>query len=226
MSGDNRNTTGSTSSYTGLPSYEGGEGTFNPENFGRTLGRDLAIAHTGGPQVFDQSLYSPIGQETQGLVQGGLGALFPVASGSWLNGGNPYFEQNLQKTLGDVTTGVNSTFNGSGRFGGLSHQQSLASSLGDISNQARGANFENEYARMLGAQNQGLGLSNVLDQDAQAQLTGNYDLFRRQNDADINHVARTLSVLQGGMQEPAIQQGENKFNNFLGTALGIGGLFL
>lgn len=201
-----------------------GETGFKPDEFSKVLGHDLNAAYGQGPKVFNENLFAGLGPESTGLIQAGLaGPMGAAARGDYLSGSNPHFEAALAKTLGDVNTGVSSTFNGSGRFGGLSHQQGLAQSLGDISTQARQANYENEWQRMQAAQAQQLGLSGLLDQNRQGMLTGANDLFRRQNDAAMQHVGNTMNLFGGAMQNEALLPEQRPFANLLGLGAGLFG---
>lgn len=239
--GDNNDRSGSGSGTTanndslftwngGVPGNPGGnfigwgESGFMPDEFSKVLGHDLNAAYSQGPKVFDQSLFAGIGPETQGIISSGLGQLSPVAGGSWLQGGNPYFEDVLSRSLADAGAGVNAAFAGSGTYGGLSHQNALADTLGGLSLNARYGNFNDEYNRMLGAQGQALGLSSLLDQNAQGQLEGANDLFRRQNDAAYQHVANTMGLFGNAQQTGAIQPEQRPFANLLGMGAGLAGL--
>ena len=172
-------------------------------------------------------MFAGLGPESLGLIQSGLaGPNAQASSGQYLSGGNPFFEQNLQKTLGDVNTQIANTFQGSGRFGGMSHQQNLAETVGNISNQARGANYENEWARMNAAQAQQLGLSGLLDQNAQGNLQGQYDLFSRKEGAPLQHIANYMGLFGSGVDSNAFAPEKRPFANLLGFGTGLlGGLF-
>lgn len=77
--------------------------------------------------------------------------LMGVANGDYLNGGNPYFEANLARTLNDATSGFNAGLGASGRLGSNLHTQALSEGLGTISNQARGQQYETERDRQVQA---------------------------------------------------------------------------
>ena len=225
------------------PSWAGGT---NPNDFdakkqGTTLFSDLMKVYGQGPKVFGESLSTPYSEATSGLIDQGLGdvqsqrngVVGEVAGGGWLDGGNPYFEQALGRTRENVSTDLNSTFNASGLFGSDLHAKGLAEGMGNVENDARMANFENEYNRMMGAQGAmqqgtatGLGYGNMLDSKAQEQQLANYDLFNRQNNAGFEHVAKNLGVLtggQGGAQENT-NQPVTIWDILGGAASGIGGI--
>jgi hypothetical protein len=73
--------------------------------------------------------------------------LMGVAKGNYLSGSDPYFEQNLQKSLGDASLGVNAAIGANGRYGSSVQADTLGSTLGNISSQARSANYQSEIAR-------------------------------------------------------------------------------
>ena len=204
-----------------------GQSGFDPAQLGKIFGHDIQAGYGQGPKTFDQSTFAGLGPESTGLIQGGLsGPMADVASGAWLSGGNPHFEDALQRSLTDARTGIDSSFAGSGSYGGLSHQKALADTLGGQSLNARAGQFENEYARMGNAQSNQLTLANMLDQNRQGQLTGNYDLWNRQTNAPLSHIANWLNLFQGGQQSNAFPERTNPLANLLGLGAGFAGAFL
>lgn len=208
----------------GGPIFGFGETGFNPGDFAKTLGHDTNAAYSQGPKVFDQSLYAGMGDETRGLLNSSLGGpLQDIAGGGWLDQGNPYFEQMLAQTQDNTRNTVNQQFSNSGRLGSTSHIGDLTSSLADQEIRARYGNFDNEYQRMLGAQQQGLGLTGMLDSDVQQTLTAENDLFRRQNDANLGHVQDYMGLFKSGLSkdDSVYQQPENPWANVMSTGLGL-----
>jgi hypothetical protein len=207
----------------GDPLFGFGETGFDPKDMSKAFGNDFQAAYNQGPAVFDQSLYAGIGNDTQGLISGGLSQLSPVASGGWLSGGNPYFEQALNTSLDNTQNRMNQMFSASGRLGSSEHVKDMGKALSETETSARYQNFNDEYNRMLGAQQYGLGLSGLLDQNAQQQLTAENDLFRRQNDSSMNWVRDAMGAFGQGNQGGALPQANNPFGNLLSTGLGAAG---
>lgn len=206
----------------GGPIFGFGETGFNPGDFAKTLGHDTNAAYSQGPAVFDKPLYAGMGDQTRGLIDSSLGSLSDVAGGGWLNGGNPYFEQMLAQSQDNTRDAINRQFSASGRYGSTSHIDDLSGSLADAEVRARYGNFNDEYNRMLGAQQQGIGLAGMLDADAQQQLTAENDLFRRQNDANLGHIQDYMGLFNGGTQSGTFQQ-NNPWANVGSTILGLAG---
>ena len=160
----------------------------------KAFGNDFQAAYNQGPAVFDKSLYAGIGNDTQGLISGGLSQLSPVASGGWLNGGNPYFEQALNTSLDNTQNRMNRMFSASGRLGVFRARQDLGKALSKPRQAPATRTSMTNIIACLGAQQYGLGLSGLLDQNAQQQLTAENDLFRRQNDSSMNWVRDAMGA--------------------------------
>lgn len=173
-------------------------GTFDPKNFGTTLYQDLNTAYGQGPKVNPVNPFTDYGQQTKDLISGGLSRVSPVANGGWLNGGNPYFEQNLATTRGNTLNALGDEFQSFGRFGGGSMVDTATRALADSENSARMQNFDTEYSRMLGAQGQGLALSGLLDSKAAEKTAADSTMWDRTNNAPFNHLAQYMGLLRGG----------------------------
>lgn len=227
------------------PSWSGGStpSTFEPKDFGTNLLSDQQRIYKQGPQVFGQSLFTPMGAESRGLIGQGLGdvqanrsgVLGDIAGGGWLGGDkNPYFDDALRRTRGNIATDVGEQFQSSGLWGSDLHAKGLAQGMGNVENDARLANFENEFARMMGAQGAlqqgtatGLGYGNLLDTEQQGIRQGEYDLFNRKTNAPYEHIMKNLGPLMGNPAgaDEASNQGFN-FMDFLGTAGTVAGATL
>lgn len=212
----------------GVYTWEGADPQkFNKDKFSDQFATNILAGLNQGPAVFDQSLHAGLGDETKGLIDTGLaGVMGDVAGGNWLDGGNPYFEQNLNRSLDNAATRVNSMFSNSGRLGSTEHVQDLSEGLANAENTARMQNFETEYGRMGDALRTNLGLAGLLDADQQAQLLGENDLFRRQNDAALTHTGNWMNLLNSGTQDATVVEPENPFLNILGGGLGLASLFI
>ena len=216
----------------------------------------------GKPQsTFGQQLYTGQGGTTTNALTNTLGAAnnpaysqgindsigqtAKIAGGQYLNGGNPYFEANLGKTLNDTASGINAGLGSSGRLGSNLQVQSLAEGLGNVSNQARSQNYETEYSRMMQAQQAlpGLYQSSLLpsatqlqvgqlqDANSLAQRQAEYELWARQNNVGWDALSKASSILggtapYGGTTQTQQTPGASPFQQILGAGIGLGGMFL
>lgn len=197
------------------------------KQFGGQLVSDARAIYNQGPKVFDKSLYAGMGNATMGGLNamlgvdpsvynsglmGAMGDYADVAAGNQIGRSDPNYERLRQRLMGDVQGQVNSTFTNSGRFGGGSHVNNLTGSLADSLAQMDYGQLQDSYGRqgqalsalpgiyqamMAPGQNQ-LGVGQMMDQDAQARLTAENDLYRRQNDAGFTHIANNVNLLNGG----------------------------
>lgn len=196
------------------PSWEGGTApnTFEPKDFGTTMFNDLSKIYARGPNPFNRPLFTEYGAETKGLIGNALadinatrnGVVGEAAGGGWLQGGNPYFEDMLARTRDNVSTEVNDTFSNLGLWGSTKHGESLSEGLGRAELDARGANFENEWQRMLGSQGwlrndigTGIDVAGLLDSKERERLMAEYDLHNRQTGAPFEHIAKNVGLLTG-----------------------------
>lgn len=105
---------------------------------------------------------------------------------------NPYVDQIVDRTAGDITAGVNSMFAGGNRFGSNAQQDTLANAIGDASSNIRYQNYGDERTNMQRA----LALSGQVDQ-------GQY-----------NGASQLLNVggMLEGKQNEALQDDVNRWN--------------
>lgn len=180
-----------------------------------------------GTAVYNNSLYPGAGQTTQnswaGLlsasnnpafsagVKGATSDFADIAAGNQFGTNDPGYAALRAGLADDVTDQVNATLQGSGRFGSGSHAgtltRELTSSLGGLDY----ANYQNDVARQERAAamlpqlySAGLMPASVVgqvgaaqDADSLAQRQAANDLFRRQNDAGWDTLARASSILNG-----------------------------
>lgn len=229
---------------------------YSPEAFGQRLGGDIATIYGQGPKVFNKSLYAGMGDTTQqglasmlgvdpstymGGLTGAMSDYADVAAGKQIGLADPNYDRLRSKLMSDVSGDVNSTFSNSGRFGGGSHVTNLTSGLADSvaamdygqlqdsysrQNTALGA-LPGIYQAMMAPGQTQLGVGQLQDQDAQAKLTAENDLFRRTNDAGYNHLAQNLNLLNTGSGNGGvIQQPSNPLFDILGTGISLAGMFL
>ncbi len=209
--------------------------------------KGLQSEYKGGVDVFNKSLYSPVGQGTQnawaqgtknanGLISGGgfNSAQQGAMSGTQALGGqygalgqaydpnSPAYQQLRSKVQNDTATGIYSDFNNSGLFGSDVNMKSAGQGIGDalagldygnmqnnINNQYRSLDSQKGiYDTLFGQGQQGIlnkndaigqlaGIGAGQDANRQAQLLGENDLFRRQNDSGWEALTRGSSILSG-----------------------------
>lgn len=208
------------------------------QDLGQSVISDLGKSYATGPKTYNQPLSTPYSSETMGFLNQGMadvqanrgGVNGQIAAGGWLNGGNPYFENALTQTRNNVSTDVNSTFNANGLWGSDLHAKGLAEGMGNVENNARLGNFENEYARMMGAQGAqqqgtatGLGYSGLLDSKAQEGRLAEYDLFNRQTNAPYEFQSKYLGLLTGGQTAPGLQEQQPWWQTLLGYGANVAG---
>lgn len=226
-----------------------------------TLLKGVQSEYGKGPSTFNQQLYTGFGNGTQNALNGTLsasnnadytqginnsiGQTSNIAGGAYLNGGNPYFQANLDKTLNDTASGINASLGGSGRLGSNLQVQSLAEGLGNVSNTARSQNYENEYSRMMQAQQAlpGLYQASLLpsatqlqvgqmnDANSLAQRQAEYELWSRQNNAGWDSLSKASAILggtapYGGTTQTNQQLGASPFQQIAGAGIGLGSLLL
>ena len=223
------------------------------KQFGGQLLSDAQAVYNQGPKVFNKSLYGGMGDATNsGLMSmlnvdptaynnglmGVMNSYADVAAGNQIGRSDPNYERLRNKLMNDVSGNVNSTFSNSGRFGGGSHVSNLTGSLADSVAGMDYGQLQDSYARQgqaLGAmpgifqammapgQTQ-LGVGQVMDQDAQARLTAENDLFRRQNDAGFTHIANNVNMLnQGAGKDGVLTPDAPWWLQAIGTGVGLVG---
>lgn len=226
-----------------------------------TLLKGVQSEYGKGAPVFGQQLYTGLSGTTNNALTNTLGAssnsdystgvnnaigqTANIAGGAYLNGGNPYFEAGLSKTLNDTASGINASLGGSGRLGSNLQVQSLAEGLGNVSNSSRQQNYENEYSRMMQAQQQLPGLyqasllpgatqlqvGQMRDADALAQRQAEYELWSRQNNAGWDSLSKASAILggtapYGGTTQTQQTPGASPFQQIAGAGIGLGSIFL
>jgi hypothetical protein len=94
-----------------------------------------------------------------------------TASGAELLNTSPEFNDVLQRSLNDASTGVNLGISGAGRYGSGMHTDVLANTLGGISSNARLGEYGRQLGRMDTARNSlaGMGQQGIANQFGAAQ---------------------------------------------------------
>lgn len=184
-------------------------------------------AYDKGPSVFNQSLYGGVGPTTSNAwssalnaasnpdyasgANGAIANYAGVAAGNALGQNDPGYAALRAKLSNDVLTSTNSSFNNSGLFGSDTNQQAaasgLANSLGGLDYQQYQDSLtrQNNAAAMLPQLYQASQLpastmgaiGSAQDADTQAALSGQNDLFNRQNNADTDLLTKLSSVFGG-----------------------------
>jgi hypothetical protein len=92
------------------------------------------------------------------------GYVSDVLGGKYLHG-NPFLQQMIDQTAGDVTSKVGAAFGSRGSFGGTAYTSALTRALAEAETSLRYGNYSDEMGRMAGAAGMAPGV-------AQANYTG------------------------------------------------------
>lgn len=220
--------------------------------------KGLQGQYDSGVEVFDKTLYPGVGGTTQNAWQttldaagnpdyanavgGAISDFGDVAAGNRFGMNDPGYATLRGNIQSDVMRDVNKTFGSSGLFGSDSNLDAAGEGLGnalaglDYTNYQNDVTRQQQAAQMLpglysaslapGAAQAGVGAAQ--DADALAARQGENDLFRRQNDAGWDALARSSSVLAG----TAGSSGSNTENQIPwwaaigGAGAGLAGAFL
>ena len=174
-----------------------------------TIGNQLNTQLAGGVRPFTGNLAPDLSGQTMAGVNalgnnpatgafsnaigGTIGDLGAVASGQRFGMNDPGYAALRAGVADDVTTNVNATLQGSGRFGSQSHEgaltRELATSLGGLDYQ----NFQNDQQRQMAAAGMLPGLYQGSMLPAGAQLQAG-QIMDSQNLAKANEAARLFDV--------------------------------
>lgn len=126
-------------------------------------------AQAAGLGETGKSLFNPIATGQQGITTGNQWQsllnkaggksssetnLADMASGKYLQEGNPYFNARLENQLEDTAAQTRSLMSGSGRYGSDVSNRVLADRLGGIRSEALGQDWDRNLAAMMGANSQ------------------------------------------------------------------------
>lgn len=191
------------------------------------LMKGLQGQYDSGIKVFDQSLYPGVSDTTQqgwqttldaagnqDYAQGIGGAISEfgdIAAGNRFGQDDPGYAVMRNKLQSDVMRDVNKTFGASGLFGSDSNMRAAGEGLGNALGGLDYANHQSDIQRqgMAAGMLPGIysasmapgaamaGVGSAMDADAMAQRGGDNDLFRRQNDAGWDALAKSSSILAG-----------------------------
>lgn len=203
------------------------------KQFGGQLVSDARAIYNQGPKVFNKSLYAGMGDTTMGGLNamlgvdpsvynsglmGAMGSYADVAAGNRIGLNDPNYARMRQNVVNDTVANTGAAFTSLGRNASADHAAALSRSIGDTlagmdygqlqdsygrQNQALAA-LPGIYQAMMAPGQTRLGVGQMMDQDAQARLTAENDLFRRQNDAGFTHIANNANLLQGGSQNNGV----------------------
>lgn len=212
---------------------------------------------------FDKPLYAGTGATTDNALSSMLaGANDPrfgsafnatfddmadTAAGNKFGMNDPGYAALRDKVQNDTLTSVNSSFNNSGLFGADSNQRAAGEGVGNALAGLDYTNYQNDIARQERAQaglagafsntalpsSRALQVGQLQDQDAQAALQADSDLYLREQGAPTDFLAKLSSILAGNAASGGststtttpIQQ-PNPLQLLLSGGLGAAGLFL
>lgn len=191
------------------------------------LAKGISAQYDKGPQVFNESTFSPAGATTQdawgkaiaaanngdytGGVNGAIKSFGDTASGKFIGQNDPGYQTIRAKLQNDVLTGTNGAFNNSGLFGSDSNQRAaaegLTNGLGALDMQQYNQSKEDQRAavpilqQLFGASaapSAAVGaVGAAQDANSQGILSGRADLATRQNNAWTDLIAKLTSAAAG-----------------------------
>lgn len=97
-----------------------------------------------------QAAQTNVNQNVMPALQQGMNYYGDELAGKYLNG-NPYLDNVLSKTNQDISNGVNSQFEGAGRYGSGNHAGVLADKIAANEDSVRYGNYANERGYMNAA---------------------------------------------------------------------------
>lgn len=133
--------------------------------------------------TLSQNLQNPYLTQFMSSPMESIGNLRGMASGEQI-GKNPHFQQALQNALGTASDLITSQVSGAGRYGSGAHTGILADRLGQMSTQAMSAQYNQDVANMLAA-------NQLMSNTQLGQMGAISSLSEAQNRA-------TMSALAGG----------------------------
>lgn len=129
---------------------------------GNNLSGQIAGIGSGAQGISTEMDYRNVLSQTQNPTasERNLGGM---ASGSYLQNGNPYFTEMLNNQMDKAAAKIQSQFSGSGRFGSGANTNVLADTLGGLSTNALYNQFNQDTQNMLAA-------NNMIDSSANARI--------------------------------------------------------
>lgn len=219
MGGGGTNTTTSTSS--SAPTNPDVQATASK------LAQGISKAYDAGPQVFNESTYSPAGQTTQNAWQAALGAagnqdysnsvnsaiksFGDVAAGNQFGQNAPGYATLRSNAGTDAMAATNKVFNGAGLFGADTNREAAATGVTNALAGLDYANYQNDISRQQQAAGMLPGLFSAAQQPStvmgaiggaqdtnnQGILQGRADLQQRQANSWTDLIAKLTSAGAG-----------------------------
>lgn len=172
-------------------------------------------------------LGSPLNQAAQGYAQ-------DVLNGSFLSGGNPYFQGAFNAMAGGVTDAVQAAMARSGRLGSGAETSVLTKQLGDLGSRLMFQNYENERGRMDQAAQYAPALAetdyndiaklaqvgSAYEGQAGAELQSDVDRFNFYQQRPWDKLAQYSTFVQGGTYGGQNTTTQPVYSNTAGSVLG------
>lgn len=134
--------------------------------------------------------------------------LADMASGKYLQSGNPDFNQALQGQLDNTANQVQSQFSGAGRYGSGANTNALTSQLGNIRSSALSNQFNQDSQHMLSANGQ-IDASNLGQQNANINQQGaNTNTANALNNWNQGAIGANQATIQAGQLQDRNQQAQ------------------
>ena len=135
---------------------------------------------------------------------------------------NPYLDQMLAQTRGNITNDVNSQFSLAGRYGSDAHGAGLTRELANAENGMRYQDYNTQTARMDAGANSLTGAN----QGEAAQALGGLGVAAELPWTGSNNLSRNLAALFSGGQSNSVSYAPNPLWGALGAGLGAAGMAL
>lgn len=191
------------------------------------LAQGISTAYDKGPQVFNQSTFSPAGATTQDAwgralsaannqdyargVNGAIADQADVASGKYLDNTDPNFQAMVDRAANGTAADINASIGADGRYGSNVHVDRLAEDIGNLRQEAgvQNRNLEltrqgNAIAALPGlfsasaAPSAAVGaVGSASDANQQGILSGKADLATRQANGWTDLIAKLTSAAAG-----------------------------
>ena len=125
------------------------------------------LLNQGPQQYFPNSTVTPFSNQTEqalggieqratdpnSLIGGAQRQLGQTINGDYLNAGNPYFQNMVDRAMNAIQPRISAQFAGGGRYGSGAHAQALASAGADTAGQLAFQNYGQERQNQLSALN-------------------------------------------------------------------------
>ena len=160
------------------------------------------------------------GTSVEGDLRGVFSGLNDSASGKYLNGGNPYFAQQLNEQSGALTDDINRGFSLGGRYGSTSHVGELGEQVGSFRNSALSNNYNTERQLQQNAQGMQSGILGQIQQGRQSDLASKFTAGALQDAYSTAMMKDKQRIFEGNQQAPW-----NRLGAFANVITGQGGQY-